>query len=98
MPWLPALPIGREKPGLGYRSQRVVGPQKPFRQLFALQRKLGCHEGWEAGLSRPRGMWARTFERHLQRYWELDEQCDVVAAPYLKLAEEFRERYRGFLS
>lgn len=22
-------------------------------------------------------MWRRTYERHLERYWQLDEQCGI---------------------
>lgn len=66
---------GRKAWRLGYRSQRVAHRDRPFERLFQLQRKLGSTEGWEAGLWRPKGMWRRTFERHLERYWKLDEQC-----------------------
>ena len=24
---------------------------------------------------RPKGMWHRTYARHMQRYWELDAEC-----------------------
>lgn len=77
------LPPGGEKFAsrkawrLGYHSQRVARRDRPFEKLFRLQRKLGSGEGWEAGLYRPNGMWRRTFERHMQRYWELDAQCGV---------------------
>jgi hypothetical protein len=62
---------------LGYRSQRAANRDRVFEKLFRLQRKLGGPEGWEAGLYRPKGMWNRTFERHLDRYDELDAQCSV---------------------
>ncbi|OWQ95360.1 hypothetical protein [Sphingopyxis witflariensis] len=60
---------------LGYQCQRDSARDRPFERLSRLQKKLGCDPGWEAGLYRPKGMWNRTFERHLERYWELDEQC-----------------------
>jgi hypothetical protein len=60
---------------LGYRSQRCAHRDRPFEKLFRLQRKLGSVEGWEAGLRRPKGMWHRTFEPHLDRYFALDEEC-----------------------
>lgn len=66
---------GRRAWRLGYHSQRVAHRDRPFEKLFRLQRKLGCDQGWEAGLYRPKGMHRRTFERHLERYWELDERC-----------------------
>lgn len=62
---------------LGYQSQRDTMRDRPFERLFRLQKKLGCEQGWEAGLRRPKGMWNRTFERHLERYWELDTECAV---------------------
>lgn len=62
---------------LGYRCQRVAHHDRPFEKLFRLQRKLGCQQGWEAGLQRPKGMWNRTFERHFERYLELDEECSA---------------------
>ena len=74
---------GRKAWRLGYRSQRVAGRDKAFERLFALQRKLGCDQGWEAGLWRPKGMWQRTFERHWERYWELDAECGVEMAGLL---------------
>ena len=61
--------------GLGYQSQRVAHRDRLFEKLFRLQNKLGCDQGWESPLYRPKGMWKRTYERHLRRYWELDEQC-----------------------
>lgn len=68
---------GRAAWRLGYRSQRVAHRDRPFEKLFRLQRKLGGHEGWEAGLFRPKGMWQRTYEAHLDRYEVLQAQCDV---------------------
>ena len=68
---------------LGYTSQRVTERDKVFERLFALQRKLGCDIGWEAGLRRPKGMWHRTFERHLDRYWELDDHCAAEMASFV---------------
>lgn len=60
---------------LGYQCQRDARRDRPFERLFRLQRKLGCGQGWESGLTRPKGMWHRTFERHMERYWELDAEC-----------------------
>ncbi|SCW91446.1 hypothetical protein SAMN02927924_04027 [Sphingobium faniae] len=60
---------------LGYQCQRDAARDCPFERLFRLQKKLGCGQGWEAGIHRPTGMWQRTFERHLERYWELDADC-----------------------
>lgn len=60
---------------LGYQSQRIASRDRAFEKLFRLQKKLGCDQGWEAGLYRPKGMWHRTFDRHMQRYWQLDDEC-----------------------
>ncbi|MCA0911000.1 hypothetical protein [Qipengyuania gaetbuli] len=60
---------------LGYQCQRDSARDRPFERLFRLQKKLGCDQGWEAGIQRPKGMWHRTFDRHLERYWELDDEC-----------------------
>ncbi len=62
---------------LPYHSQRSAHRDRPFDKLFRLQRKLGSPEGWEAGLRRPKRMWNRTYERHLDRYEELDAHCAV---------------------
>ncbi len=62
---------------LPYQSQRSARRDRVFDRLFRLQRKLGSPEGWEAGLWRPKGMWNRTYERHLEHYWQLDGQCAV---------------------
>lgn len=74
---------GRVAWRLGYQCQRVERSQRPFEKLFRLQKKLGCDQGWEAGLYRPKGMWRRTFERHLDRYFELDEQCGAAMGSVL---------------
>ena len=68
---------GRAAWRLGYHSQRVAHRDRAFEKLFRLQKKLGCDQGWEAGLYRPKGMWRRTFERHLEEYERLDGECAV---------------------
>lgn len=65
---------------LGYQSQRDAARDRPFERLFRLQKKLGCEQGWEAGLRRPKGMWHRTFDRHMEHYWELDRECAAEMA------------------
>jgi hypothetical protein len=60
---------------LGYQCQRDGARDRPFERLFRLQKKLGSDQGWEAGLRRPKGMWQRTYDRHMDRYWELDAEC-----------------------
>ena len=68
---------------LGYQSQRVARRDRPFEKLFRLQRKLGSEQGWEAHLRRPKGMWRRTFERRLERYYELDDECGAEMAMFV---------------
>lgn len=71
---------GRKAWRLGYHIQRVAHRDRPFEALFNLQAKLGCPQGWDNGIRRPKGMWHRTFERHLARFEELDAQCSVEMA------------------
>lgn len=60
---------------LGYQSQRVSAQDAAFERLFRLQRRLGCSQGWGQGITRPKGMHRRTFDRHCERYWQLDDEC-----------------------
>ena len=78
---------GRAAWRLGYRSQRVAHRDRPFEKVFRLQRKLGSYEGWEAGLIRPKGMWTRTYERHWERYLELDADCSREMVGVMALLE-----------
>lgn len=60
---------------LGYQCQRDAARDRSFERLFRLQKKLGGEQGVGNWPQRPKGMWQRTFARHMERYWELDEQC-----------------------
>lgn len=60
-----------------YKSQRVAGRDKPFEALFKIQKRLGCEEGWEMPIRRPKGMWHRTYARLENRYWDLNDQCTL---------------------
>lgn len=73
--------------GLAYQCQRDAARDKPFERLSRLQKKLGCEQRWGAGLQRPKGMWRTTFDRHLERYWELDDEC---AAEMLAMSSRLR--------
>ena len=65
---------------LGYQCQRDAAHDRPRERLFRLQRKLGCELGVDHWPARPKGMWQRTYERHLERYWELEEAVDAELA------------------
>ena len=69
---------GRKAWRLNYQSQRHAHRDRPFEKLFRLQRRLGCTEGYDMYIRRPKGMWRRTFERHVRRYEELEHPCSVT--------------------
>ncbi len=58
---------------LAYRSERATAQARKLDRLFALQSKLGCANGRGQSPQRPKGMWRRTYARHLERYWLLEE-------------------------
>lgn len=60
---------------MGYRSERLAHFDRPFEKLYRLQRRLGAPQGWGVVPPRPKGMWRRTYERHLERYEALDDEC-----------------------
>lgn len=62
---------------LGYQSQRIAERDRPFEALFRLQRRLGCAQGWEQPISRPKGMHHCTYASFQDEYWRLDELCAV---------------------
>lgn len=62
---------------LGYHIQRIAKNELACERLFTLQKKLGGHQGLGAFPVRPKGMWRRTWERHLKRYWQLEEAAEV---------------------
>ena len=65
---------------LGYQCQRDAARDRPFERLFRLQKKLGCERGWGQPIFKPKGMWERTWQRHLAEYWKLDEECAIEMA------------------
>lgn len=64
---------------LAYRSQRLSPRDKPFEAMFKLQKHLGCEQGWQNYIRRPKGMWHRTFAKYMERYYALDQQCYSIA-------------------
>lgn len=82
---------GRKAWRLGYQSQRITARDKATEALFRLQKKLGCEPGWDNCIRRPKGMWHRTYERHWQRYLELDERVsDEMALLASKLMRSLK--------
>lgn len=71
--------------GIAHRSQRRPADFRPFDALFALQRRLGCTEGWEQFIRRPKSMWQRTYDRIERRYWQLDAECGAVMGSKLAI-------------
>ena len=69
--------LSRDAWGLGYRSQRISRGDRTLEKMFKLQQKLGGEPGWDRGLPRPKGMWWRTYERHLETYGKLDNAVGV---------------------
>lgn len=65
---------------LGYHIQRVGTHDRASERLFRLQGKLGCDLGLGAFPRKPKGMWQRTWARHLAHYWELEEAADAELA------------------
>ena len=91
------LPIGgttfacREAWQLVYQSQRSDAHGRAFGRLNKLQRKLGCEERWGAEPDRPKGMWHRTFQAHMEEFCELEARCgqaaEAIMVPLRKRAE-----------
>lgn len=77
---------------VGYRSQRAAWHDKPFERLNRLQRKLGCREGYDEWLFRPKGMWHRTFERHLAKFEQINDQCSDIWIGMAARLDCFRAR------
>jgi hypothetical protein len=72
---------GRKAWKLAYRSERLDRFDRPFEKLFRMQRRLGRAEGLGAGLPRSKGMWRRTYARHLARFEVLEFGCvEKIAA------------------
>lgn len=77
---------------LGYRSQRESDQQRPFSRLNKLQRKFGCEEGYEIPLRRPKGMWDRTYQRHLRKFEGIERECDMRMSEMMEKLTSFGER------
>lgn len=67
--------VGRKAATLAYRVERLSRFDRPFEKLFRMQRRLNGKQALGAGIERPKGMWRRTFARHLDRFAQLDGAC-----------------------
>lgn len=79
---------------LGYHCQRVAHRDRAFEKLFRLQKKLDSPTGWGNSLYRPKGMWQQTYERHLERYWQLDEECSSEMVMMMERLGIFGDRFK----
>jgi len=61
--------------GLAYRVEHLTRFDRPFEKVFRTQRKLNGAQGLGLGLARPKGMWLRTYARHVARLEALDVAC-----------------------
>lgn len=62
---------------LGYECQRDAARYRPFERLFRLQQKLGCERALGSFPSRPKGMWQRTYNRHVEKFRELEQAANI---------------------
>lgn len=69
---------------LAYRVERLSRFDRPFEKLFRVQRELGVRQGLSAGLKRPKGMWQRTFARHVAALEQRDLACVEQIAALVK--------------
>lgn len=84
---------------LGYRSQRIGRADKPGERLSGIERKLSWERSFHGLPARPKGMWRRTFERHLAEYVSLKRQADdyLIARAKRMAPSQFGLRDRAFV-
>lgn len=71
----------REALRLCYRVERLDHFDRAFEKMFRVQRRLRQPEGLGTTIERPKGMWRRTFERHLERFLKAEIACmDEIGA------------------
>ncbi len=75
------LPLGgdrfasRKAWGLAYNVERLNRFDRPFEKLFRAQRRLGNAQAVGTVVERPKGMWQRTFTRHIVALEQHDYAC-----------------------
>lgn len=76
----------RQAWGLAYRVERLDHFDRPFEKLFRVQRRLGQVQGLGAGLERPKGMWRRTYARHVEGFIAAERACMTGIAALIEKA------------
>ena len=76
----------REALGLAYRVERLDRFNRPFEKLCRVQRRLGQPQGLGHGIERPKGMWRRTFNRHVAVLERHDLACGKQIAALISKA------------
>ncbi|MGE4323669.1 MAG: hypothetical protein AB7E60_11660 [Sphingobium sp.] len=77
----------REALGLSYRIERLTASDRPFEKLHRAQRRIGGGDAMGAPLQRPKGMWRRTYARHLERAAKMDLDCLDHIARFIGAAQ-----------
>lgn len=86
------LPVGgdrfacRNAWNLAYRVESLSRFDRPFEKLFRAQRRLGSAPGLGMELKRPKGMWRRTYARHMSCFEALDIGCAEKIAALIERA------------
>ncbi len=68
---------------IGYRSQRLAWHDKPFAKAERMQARLGCRQGYDEWIRRPKGMWHKTFARHRAEFDAVNRHCNRVMGTLL---------------
>lgn len=71
---------------LTYRVEHLNRFDRPFEKLFRAQRRLGSGQALGMPLERPKGMWRRTFARHVAVLEQRDLACVEQVAGLIKRA------------
>lgn len=66
---------GRSALNLGYRVERLGHFDRPFEKLFRLHRKFGALECLGSIPEKPKGMWKRTWARHIAQLEKHNLAC-----------------------
>ncbi|MCL4671847.1 MAG: hypothetical protein KJZ64_02700 [Sphingomonadaceae bacterium] len=70
--------------GLAYRVERLKRFDRPFEKLFRAQQRLGNGQGLGLAVQRPKGMWRRTFARHVAALEQRDLACVEQITAFVK--------------